>query len=108
MRLISSLKTSVIMRRVSILTGVLAVVVFVRTSGSQQIVPKQWQVVGNDLVNSRNQADEHVIGTANVASLTNKWIATTGSDVSATPMVDAEAVYVPDWSGHLYAFHKDN
>ena len=66
------------------LTGLLAVLVFVRTSGSRQAVPKQWQVMGNDLINGRSQADEHVIDTAHVASLTKKWLATTGSDVSAT------------------------
>jgi polyvinyl alcohol dehydrogenase (cytochrome) len=33
---------------------------------------------------------------------------TTGSDVSATPTVDGEAVYFPDWDGNLFAVEKES
>ena len=35
-----------------------------------------------------------------------KWELTTGGDVSATPAVDGDAVYVPDWAGNLYAVDR--
>ena len=40
------------------------------------------------------------------ASLTKKWELTTGGDVSATPAVDGQRVYVPDWAGNLYAVDR--
>jgi len=33
---------------------------------------------------------------------------TTGGDVSATPTVDGDAVYFPDWGGNLFAVEKDS
>jgi len=33
---------------------------------------------------------------------------TTGGDVSATPTVDGDAVYFPDWAGNLFAVKKDS
>ena len=35
-----------------------------------------------------------------------KWEFTTGGDVSATPAVDGDTVYFPDWAGNLYAVDK--
>jgi polyvinyl alcohol dehydrogenase (cytochrome) len=67
-----------------------------------------WPVAGHDLSNSRNQPAESHINRANVSSLTTKWAFRTGGDVSATPTVGPDAVYVPDWAGNLYAIRKDN
>ena len=41
-----------------------------------------------------------------MGGLTQKWVVTTGGDVSATPAVDNEKVYFPDWAGNLYAVDK--
>jgi polyvinyl alcohol dehydrogenase (cytochrome) len=68
----------------------------------------QWRIAGQNLGNSRNQAEEHSISSANVQRLNPKWVFTTGGDVSATPTVDGDAVYFPDWSGNLFAVHKDS
>ena len=38
-----------------------------------------------------------------VGGLHEKWEFTTTGDVSATPAVDGDTVYFPDWSGQLYA-----
>lgn len=43
---------------------------------------------------------------ANVYSLAAKWVFTTGGDVSATPAVDNDTVYFPDWAGNLYAVDR--
>src|SRR2546430_12469842 len=66
----------------------------------------QWRVAGQDLSNSRNQPAEHLIGARNVKALSPQWTYTTGGDVSATPTVDGNAVYFPDWAGNLFAVEK--
>jgi polyvinyl alcohol dehydrogenase (cytochrome) len=68
----------------------------------------QWRIAGQNLGNSRNQAEEHSISSSNVQRLSPKWVFTTGGDVSATPTVDGDAVYFPDWNGNLFAVHKDS
>jgi polyvinyl alcohol dehydrogenase (cytochrome) len=65
-----------------------------------------WTSAGGDRQNTRNQASEHTLGPANVGRLTVRWALTTGGDVSATPAVDGDTVYVPDWAGNLYAADK--
>ena len=66
----------------------------------------EWASAGGNRQNTRFQASEHTLSPANVGSLTVKWALTTASDVSATPAVDADTVYVPDWAGNLYAVDK--
>ncbi len=75
-------------------------------AGTESGVDKTWPTAGHDLSNTRYQAAERKIGTANVASLQVAWAFTTGGDVSATPAVDGSTVYVPDWSGQLYALDR--
>ncbi|HXB73029.1 MAG TPA: PQQ-binding-like beta-propeller repeat protein [Candidatus Acidoferrales bacterium] len=77
-------------------------------SGGSAAGAGPWPVAGHDLSNSRNQPTETRINTANVGSLAAKWVFRTAGDVSATPTVGADAVYVPDWAGNLYAIRKDN
>jgi polyvinyl alcohol dehydrogenase (cytochrome) len=67
----------------------------------------QWTSAGGDRANTRFQAAEHEISAANVGDLDVDWALTTGGDVSATPAVDQERVYAPDWAGNLYAVDRD-
>jgi polyvinyl alcohol dehydrogenase (cytochrome) len=67
----------------------------------------QWTSAGGDRANTRFQASEHEISTANAGRLNVDWVVETGGDVSATPAVDEERVYVPDWQGNLYAVDRD-
>jgi polyvinyl alcohol dehydrogenase (cytochrome) len=60
-----------------------------------------WPMAGLNLHNTRHQATEAIIGPDNVGSLVPRWVFTTGGDVSATPAVVGNAVYVPDWGGNL-------
>ena len=71
------------------------------TSSCAQVV--QWPVAGQSAANLRSQPAETYLGTANVSSLVPKWIFSTGSDVSATPTVGTSTIFVPDWSGNLFA-----
>ena len=41
-----------------------------------------------------------------VGGLQVKWQVTTAGDVSATPAVDGDTVYAPDWAGNLYAVDR--
>jgi polyvinyl alcohol dehydrogenase (cytochrome) len=66
----------------------------------------EWRVSGHDLADTRSQPSEHRINPRNVHSLTVKWTFTTGGNVSATPTVAGDAVFVPDSAGNLYAINK--
>src|ERR1700704_2822208 len=77
-------------------------------SRSPKSQSRQWRVAGQNLDNSRSQPKEHSISAANVSGLKQEWVFTTGGDVSATPTVDGDAVYFPDWGGNLFAVRKDS
>jgi outer membrane protein assembly factor BamB len=67
----------------------------------------EWHIAGQNLSNTWSQPAEHSISPGNVKGLKPKWVFTTGADVSATPTVDGDAVYFPDWGGNLFAVKKD-
>ncbi len=71
-----------------------------------QAQDNQWSSAGGNLANSRHQNAESKIGVGNVASMRVKWSFTTAGDVSATPAVDSNNVYFPDWAGYLYAVDR--
>src|SRR5580704_13191404 len=90
----------------AVIFAMLGAAIYAAQSGGSTGSSTQWPAAGNDLSNSRNQPTETVIGKANAGSLATKWIFHTGGDVSATPTVGANAIYVPDWKGNLYAINK--
>ena len=61
-----------------------------------------WRTIGQDPANSRNQPFERAIRPDNVHRLAMKWTATMAGDVSATPAVVNDAVYVGDFGGMLW------
>jgi polyvinyl alcohol dehydrogenase (cytochrome) len=67
----------------------------------------QWASAGGDIRNTRSQPSESKLTVDNVGGLVPKWVLETDGDVSATPAVYGDAVYVPDWAGNLYAVNKD-
>jgi polyvinyl alcohol dehydrogenase (cytochrome) len=68
----------------------------------------EWSSAGGDRQNTRSQPSEHKLGVGNVSGLAVKWVLNTAGDVSATPAVDGDTVYVPDWAGYLYAVNRSN
>src|SRR5258706_2816713 len=68
----------------------------------------QWRTAGQNLDNTWSQPAEHSISPTNVQNLKTKWVFTTGGDVSATPTVDGDAVYFPEWAGNLFAVEKNS
>src|ERR1700757_5063036 len=104
---------SVKYRYVSLPTAALISVLLLVATLSAQSKPDrhrsgQWRIAGQNLSNTWSQPAEHSISPANVQNLTAKWVFTTGGDVSATPTVDGDAVYFPDWGGNLFAVKKDS
>lgn len=61
-----------------------------------------WRYAGNDLQNTRNAAQEHIIGVNNAAYLHVKWAFTAHGGVMATPTTQGGSVYVPDGGGYLH------
>lgn len=93
---------------IRIVIAVCAILLYSAASQAQQSVgsptqPVEWPLAGDGAANLRSQPAEGFLGAANAGSLIPKWIFTTASDVSATPTVGASAVFVPDWSGNLFA-----
>ena len=86
--------------------AVAAVLFFAGTGAITASGGAQWVSAGGDLRNTRSQPSESKLTVANVGTLTQKWVFTTDGDVSATPAVDGNAVYFPDWAGNLYAVNK--
>lgn len=73
----------------------------------------EWRTYGQDLLNHRVQAEEHVIGKGNVASLSPKWIFNvekaggTGT-IESTPIVADGCIFVTTQSGHIFALNADS
>src|SRR5258707_11561671 len=86
----------------------LFVVALSARSRSPESESGQWRIAGQNLSNTWSQPAEHSISPANVNGLSPKWVFTTGGDVSATPTVDGDAVYFPDWAGNLFAVKKES
>src|SRR5246127_1431813 len=91
------------------LIGVLLLVPVVSAQSQSNLSRSgQWRIAGQNLNNTWSQPAEHSISPTNVQNLKTKWVFTTGGDVSATPTVDGDAVYFPDWGGNLFAVKKES
>src|SRR4051812_6163651 len=66
-----------------------------------------WNTIGHDPANSRDQPFERRLSPHNVDRLLPKWIATTTGDVSGTPAVADGAVYFGDLGGTLWKLDAD-
>src|SRR6266576_3454199 len=89
------------------LIGILSLAAGLSAQGqSPESQSGQWRIAGQNLGNTWSQPAEHLIGPNNAKGLSPKWAFTTGGDVSATPTVDGDAVYFPDWAGNLFAVNR--
>lgn len=68
--------------------------------------PSLWLMWGHDLHNTRWQPQETIVGRDSASELGVSWVFEAGGDVSATPAVDDDAVYVPDWAGNLFKLDR--
>src|SRR5437660_6578238 len=98
----------VLLARAALVSILLLVAGLSAQSQSPESKSGQWRIAGQNLSNTWSQPAEHAISPANVKGLIPKWVFTTGGDVSATPTVDGDAVYFPDWAGNLFAVKKNS
>src|ERR1700719_1660906 len=99
---------NVSLSKTALIIGLLLVSALSGQGQSDESQSGQWRIAGQNLSNTRSQPAEHSISPANVNDLSPKWVFTTGGDVSATPTVDGDAVYFPDWGGNLFAVDKNS
>ena len=67
----------------------------------------EWHSAGQNIANTRHQPAETEIAPDTAARLGTKWVARLGGDISATPAVDADSVYVTDTAGRLYRLDRE-
>jgi polyvinyl alcohol dehydrogenase (cytochrome) len=89
-------------RSVTFLSLVVSLVAVLATTAFAAGGGGLWLTAGGDRENTRNQNAESKISPANVGDLTAQWVLTPVGNVSATPAVEDEYVYVPDWAGNLF------
>jgi polyvinyl alcohol dehydrogenase (cytochrome) len=94
--------------KAALISSTLLVVALGAQSRPPESESGQWRIAGQNLSNTWSQPAEHSISPANVSGLSPNWVFTTGGDVSATPTVDGDAVYFPDWAGNLFAVKKNS
>jgi polyvinyl alcohol dehydrogenase (cytochrome) len=102
------MKLHVLLPKSAFISGLLLVSALSAHGQSNASRSGQWRIAGQNLNNTWSQPAEHSISPTNVQGLKPKWVFTTGGDVSATPTVDGDAVYFPDWGGNLFAVEKDS
>src|SRR5215831_1524793 len=95
------------MRKLSYLSGAASILLIGIITGQDTSIRADWTLSGHDINNSRSQPLETRISPATANQLAVKWSFTTGGDVSATPTVADNTVYLPDWGGNLYALRAD-
>jgi polyvinyl alcohol dehydrogenase (cytochrome) len=64
---------------------------------------QSWPFAGQSLAGLYSQPSETTISVTSAPRLAQKWVFTTGGNVSAIPTVSGGNVYFPDWAGNLYA-----
>lgn len=64
---------------------------------------QSWPFVGQSITGRYSQPSETTISVASAPRLAQKWVFTTGGNVSAIPTVSGGKVFFPDWAGNLYA-----
>jgi polyvinyl alcohol dehydrogenase (cytochrome) len=95
------------LRRAAVLLGAVAGLGVVAGLAGAGPPGASWPFAGNDLGNSRSQADQPAPNVHNVGKLAVKWAFTTHGDVSATPTVANGVVYFPDFGGYINAVDAD-
>lgn len=65
-----------------------------------------WPYWGGDLANTRNAAGETTLTADNVSKLKLRWTYQTSGDVSATPTIENDDLYIVDWGGAVAKLNR--
>ena len=71
----------------------------------QMAAAADWPMFGRTLQNVADNPAERAISVKTAPLLAQKWVATTGGDVSARAAVVDGIAYFPDWGGNLWALN---
>jgi polyvinyl alcohol dehydrogenase (cytochrome) len=61
-----------------------------------------WLYAGGGLLNTRAAPNETKISPSTISGLKLKWSYTTAGDVSATPTIEGNDLYITDWGGYIH------
>ncbi len=61
-----------------------------------------WKSAGQNIHDTHSTQASRVLDPATVPALAVKWVFTSSGNISATPTVEGDAVYVVDWGGNIY------
>src|SRR5262245_29093058 len=65
-----------------------------------------WRSAGGNIQDTHSTRAGRALNPENVSALTVKWIFTASGNVSATPTVEGDAIYVVDWGGNIYKIDR--
>lgn len=68
----------------------------------------EWPSAGQNLANTRHQPAESRIAPDTAGRLGVKWVARLGGNISATPALDRDSLYIVDSAGKLYRIDRDS
>jgi outer membrane protein assembly factor BamB len=80
----------------------LVISVLVTACGSDGAKKGEWRSLNMDDRNSRYQEDSRITG-KNIGRLKQHWMLRTENDVTSTPVVADDHVYLADWGGVVYS-----
>lgn len=66
-----------------------------------------WPSAGQNIQNTRSNDTESKIGVNNAAQLAQKWMYVADGDISATPTVAGDSVYIADWGGSIHRINRN-
>lgn len=69
---------------------------------------KLWLVAGQNVHNTRFQERDSQIRPQHLDRLEVKWVFEANERISATPTVDQDFVYIPDWDQFVYKIRRDD
>jgi polyvinyl alcohol dehydrogenase (cytochrome) len=61
-----------------------------------------WDAAGGNIQDTHTTQASRALDPANVPALTLKWVFNAAGNITGTPAVDGDAVYVADWGGKLH------
>src|SRR5215470_11095244 len=61
-----------------------------------------WKNAGGDVADTHSTQAGRALDPENVPALTVKWIFTAAGNITATPVVQGDAIYVADWGGKVH------